>query len=63
MADDSVVARYRLRAQKLRDIAAEDGFRKTRETLELVAADIERMARDAEARGRRTDPRIRSGRA
>jgi hypothetical protein len=50
MAQESDVARYRLRAQRLRVIAADDGNRHNRELLERVAQDYEQMAREVEAR-------------
>ena len=50
MAQDTDAGRYRLRAQRLRVIAAEDPNRETREVLERIAKDFDRMARDAEGR-------------
>ena len=43
---------YRQRAQQLRDIAADLDNPKSRETLEQMARDYEKMARDADARAR-----------
>jgi hypothetical protein len=49
MTQESNAASYRLRAQRLRTIAAGDSNRQNRELLERVAQDYERMAREAEA--------------
>jgi hypothetical protein len=50
MPHDGEAASYRLRAQRLRLIAAEDRSRQNRQLLERVAQDYEQMARDVEAR-------------
>lgn len=52
LSQGSDAARLRLRAERLRIIAAADGNRQNRELLERVADDYERIARDAEARDR-----------
>ena len=49
MTPKSNAARYRLRAERLRSIAATDTNRLNREMLEQVARDYDEMAREAEA--------------
>ena len=46
----SEARRIRLRAQKVRSIAAQDGHQRNRELLQRVAKSYERIARDAETR-------------
>ena len=51
MTPKSNAAHYRLRAERLRNIAATDTNRLNREMLEQVARDYDEMAWEAEARG------------
>ena len=49
MEEESDAARYRMRAQRLRAIAAEDDNQENRDALERVAQEFELLARNAEA--------------